>query len=184
MGENSSGLSKEMEEDSFDDHHRPLRPDDYLQFRVRPMLEVYKRRLPLYSRRKTVASVLIILGTISATVVAAANLSTWAAISTAVTGSLMSFVEFSGVEEKLVRYSEAVHRLQETMLTWRSKGLVDRSSITCVNELVEECENVFQTERSGWVHSASSSQQLAKKMAELQGESLEGDGKTQVKKND
>ena len=48
----------------IDNHHSPLRPEEYIGFRLRPMLVFYMKRLPGYSKSRTSTKVVTIIGSI------------------------------------------------------------------------------------------------------------------------
>jgi hypothetical protein len=148
--------------DPNDDHHSPLKPEEYLAFRVKPMLDMYQRRVPQYSRRRKFNTVLSFLLTAGGTVLAVLELASWAAISTAAVGVVMSFSEFNSIERKLVRYSDTIQRLQHIILWWRAKSAVERSNLSHTSQLVDECEKTFQCERTGWVATSITSKTLNK----------------------
>ena len=162
--------------DPDDDHHSPLKPEEYITYRVKPMLNMYQRRVPQYSRRRKFVSILSFLLTAGGTVLAVLELASWAAISTAAVGMVMSYSEFNSVDRKLVRYSDTIHRLQHIILWWRAKSAVDRSNLAHISQLVDECEKTFQCERTGWVATSITSKALTKaaKDAAMAGEESEG----------
>ena len=148
--------------DPEDDHHSPLKPEEYIAFRVRPMLNMYQKRVPRYSLRRKCVAVLSFLLTSCGTVLAVLDLATWAAVSTAAVGVVMSYAEFNSVDRKLVRYSDTIHSLQHIILWWRAKSAVDRSNLAHISQLVDECEKTFQCERTGWVATSITSKALNK----------------------
>ena len=108
---------------------------------------------------------LLILGSLTATILAFLGQSHWAAISTALVAMITAYSQFHGTEKKLLRYSDAVASLDSILLWWRTLTDVERASSDAKTELVTNCELVFQNERQGWV-TTSMSTKLLKKASE------------------
>jgi hypothetical protein len=92
-----------------DDHHSPLHAPDYIQFRIKPVVNFYKGRLPRYYLFRTVSQYLLLLGTFASTVLAFLDFSAWAAVPTAVATAVTAWQEFSGTGKKLNRYMHTLH---------------------------------------------------------------------------
>ena len=148
-----------------DDHHSPITTVMYLDLRVATQLKFYQDRLPKYARVRFFFESLLILGSLTATILAFLGLSHWAAISTALVAMVTAYSQFHGTEKKLLRYSDAVASLDSILLWWRTLTDVERASADAKTELVTNCELVFQNERQGWV-TTSMSTKLLKKAAE------------------
>jgi hypothetical protein len=86
-----------------DDHHSPLHAPDYLRFRIKPLVDFYKGRLPRYYFSRTVAQYLLLFGTFASTFLAFLDLAAWAAVPTAVATAVTAWQEFSGTGKKLNR---------------------------------------------------------------------------------
>ena len=80
----------------FDDHHSPLKPDEYIELRLMPQLEFYKGRLPKYGQLNFTCEVLLLLGSLAGATLAILGLAGWAAIATATTVAITAWAEFSG----------------------------------------------------------------------------------------
>jgi hypothetical protein len=87
----------------MDDHHSPLQAPDYLRFRIKPVVNFYKGRLPRYYFFRTVSQYLLLFGTFASTFLAFLNLAAWAAVPTAVATAVTAWQEFSGTGKKLNR---------------------------------------------------------------------------------
>jgi hypothetical protein len=93
-----------------DDHHSPLHAQDYLQFRIKPVVDFYRDRLPRYYFFRTVSQYLLLFGTFASTFLAFLDLSAWATVPTAVATAVTAWQEFSGTGKKLNRYMHT-HRV-------------------------------------------------------------------------
>ncbi|GMI27381.1 hypothetical protein TeGR_g6154, partial [Tetraparma gracilis] len=153
FGKANAGLVSTAAGDGMldDDHHSPLSAEQYLKFRVRPMLHFYQSRLPTYSKRRGLYEGFVLLGSLAATLLAFMKLSHWAAVPASLAAAVTAFSEFNGTEKKLLRYSDCISGLDSILLWWRTLTDVERAGTSNVTELVQACENVFQSERQAWV---------------------------------
>ena len=149
-----------------DDHHSPVSPETYLELRVATQLAFFQTRLPVYSRGRFYFEAILVFGSLTGTILAFLGLSSWAAISTAITASCTAYAQFQGTEKKLLRYSDGVSGLDSILLWWRSLTDVERASMDAKTQLVTSCESIFQSERQGWVTTNMSQKLLTKKANE------------------
>ena len=114
---------RKQDDDSFrqhsqDSHYKPVQPDNFIRFRIIPVLTYYKQKLPEYSRWRAFTHTLLLLGSIASAILAIASLAVWAAIISVSTVSITAYQEFSGANSKMSRYSFTVHELQELIFWW------------------------------------------------------------------
>jgi hypothetical protein len=134
-----------------DDYFSPCRPSDYVAQRVQKASKFYQTRLPEYHRIKRNTSMFLLFGTSTGVILALADLSSWAAIFTAVIGGVTAWSEFHGTEDKVTRYSDALTQINSVLLWWKMLTPVDQSSVSAISELVDRCESIFRNERQAWV---------------------------------
>jgi hypothetical protein len=99
------GSSNTRRGGDMDDHHSPLHAPDYLQFRIKPVVDFYRSRLPRYYFSRTVSQYLLLIGTFASTFLAFLDLAAWATVPTAVVTAVTAWQEFSGTGKKLNRYA-------------------------------------------------------------------------------
>jgi hypothetical protein len=133
-----------------DDHQSPCTPDEYLQLRVMPRLQFYQARLPTYQRMAGVWESLLMAASICGVVLSFFKEARWSPIPTSVTICITAYAEFHDTERKLVRYSEAVSRIDSVKMWWDSLSNVEKVSLACVTTLVSTCEDAFADEREAW----------------------------------
>jgi hypothetical protein len=114
---------RKQDDDSFrqhsqDSHYRPVQPDNFIRFRIIPVLNYYKTKIPEYSRWRALTHTLLLLGSIASAILAIASLAVWTAIISVATVSITAYQEFSGANSKMSRYSFTVHELQELIFWW------------------------------------------------------------------
>jgi len=97
--------------------------------------------------------------------------SRWAAILASVAACITAYSEFSDTDKKLLRYSDSINILDSILLWWRTLTNVEKASIRNIDELVDNCEGVFMSERQAWVSTMmTANQKKAKDGEEEEGE--------------
>jgi hypothetical protein len=145
-----------------DNHHTPLRPSEYIKFRLKPQLDFYAQRLPKYERAHTFFELFVVGAAMAGTAMATFGVSSWVAIVTAISAGVTSWAEFSSSETKMTRYSTTISAVSAILLWWNTLAPVERANQANISRLVLECEAAFQSERSSWVTSSMASKSLAK----------------------
>jgi len=140
-----------FKDDLRDDFFSPCHPSAYLKHRVKVVSEFYQKRLPVYSRIKTVNSTILLIGNFSGVLLALLDISSWVAIFTAAVGVLTAWNEFHGTASKITRYSDVLTQIDSTMLWWSMLTPVDQSNMSIISELIDRCESAFRDERQAWV---------------------------------
>ena len=138
-----------------DDHQSLCTPDEYLQLHVMPRLQFYQARLPTYQRMAGVWESLLMAASICGVVLSFFKEARWSPIPTSVTICITAYAEFHDTERKLVRYSEAVLRIDSVKMWWDSLPNVEKVSLACVTTLVSTCEDAFADEHEAWGSSSA-----------------------------
>ena len=128
--------------DTVDDHHRPLTPDKYIRFRLRRVMNFYKKRLPAYTRSKNWMSVMLMLITALGTILAYREYTSYVAICATAAAALTSWMEYNSIGKKIGRYNGTVSNLELLILWWNSIPAVDKSVISNIDMLVQMGEQV------------------------------------------
>jgi len=170
-----------------DDHQSPVKPAEYLQLRILPLLNFYKKRLPLYYRIRTYIEFLLILGGLGTTILAFLQYWWYAPIVAVCAAATTAWLEFSDTSKKLARYSDVVHQVDNIVYWWKSLTDVDRASLAnieqvCVSgcsvrdstlclhvrhsaaplQLILRSEELFATERQAWLSTSMVAKTLSK----------------------
>lgn len=135
-----------------DSHYEPVQPDQYIRFRVQTALQFYKARIPVCNRTRTYSQLLLVLGSIAAGVLAFANVTAYAGIVSIVSGAITAYLEFSGTNSKISRYSFTVHALQKLILWWQTLPSIDKSVVANIDYLVVTCEELLQVSTEAYFH--------------------------------
>jgi len=144
-------------EDSF---HAPVRPDEYITWRVSPLLAFYQKRFPVYGWIRLLLHAAFIICSITTSVLAAANLESWTALVVSISAALGSWQEFIRVGEKLDRYATIIQRLTLLMLWWQSLPDVDKANSRNIQMLVESGEGAVAEENSAWLSDARATKKM------------------------
>jgi hypothetical protein len=134
-----------------DDHYSPLKPQDYMRFRIEPTSGFYQGKLPKYYRSRVVSEMLLLLSMFSGTILAFMKLSEWAALATSFSAAMAAWKAFTETDKKLGRYSNTVEELASTVLWWRQLSEVEQASLGKVNILISTCEGIFEREHDAWL---------------------------------
>jgi hypothetical protein len=154
---------------NIDNHHSPLRPDEYLLFRLQPVLNFYRGRLPRYSRSRTLTKVSSIIGSICGSILAVFNLADFSVLLVMVLSAIVAWSEFAGTEKKLNRYSTVVSGLSQIELWWMSLPEVERLSAHSIDMLVQSVEGQIRNERQGWRATSQSTKKLIEAIGSTEG---------------
>ena len=100
----------------INNHHSPVKPDDYIAFRLQPAMTFYRRRIPTYARSHTFATLFMVIGALAGGVLAFYDYAIWVGMLSSITSAVVAWVEFSGTEKKLDRYSNIVISLKSINL--------------------------------------------------------------------
>ena len=93
-------------------------------------------------------------------VLAFSNLASWGALTAAVSSLVAAWSKFEVVDKKLQRFSDAIAGLQNVERWWNLLGSVEKANLNKISLLVDNCENIFQNERQGWVTTSMAIQLL------------------------
>ena len=153
-----------------DNHQSPLKPHEYLNYRVEPAFRYYQSQLPLYYRSRVAAEVVLVAGAFVGTLLAFFGIASWAAIATSITSAVTAWKEFNGTDKKLTRYSNTIGKLKGTVMWWEQLSEVEQASLANVNRLVLECEDTLEREREAWLSTSMATKALVKAASgDLQG---------------
>lgn len=143
------GVMKKMTSKD-DDYHKPLSPNDYIRWRLQPMLSFYQGRLPTYQRRCFIFQMLLILCTTSCACFSYLNMQAAVTVAAVVVGTISSWVEFSDYTKKLERYTSATQELKNVLTWWSSLSDVEQASRESITDLVVNTEGAISSEYTAW----------------------------------
>ena len=151
----------------IDNHHSPLKPGEYLHYRVHKVIEFYKGRIPHYAKNRATTQAIMVVGSLCGAILAYTNHAEWVGVVSAVSAAVVAWTEFSGTDTKMDRYSNAVSNLQLIQLWWERLPEVERLATKSTNFLIGSAEGVIRQERQGWSSSNQSIKQLEQALNDL-----------------
>lgn len=157
----------ELDNNNVDSHYEPLQPDAYIKFRVYPVLTFYKNRIPRSNNIRNITQFLLVLGSIGAAILGIINLAQWASGIAILTASITAYLEFSGTNSKMSRYSFTVHALQDLIYWWQTLPTIDRSVVANIDRLVLTCEELLNKEQQAWRSTSQTIRMLQKQSTQV-----------------
>eukprot|EP00931_Biecheleriopsis_adriatica_P106235 TRINITY_DN8071_c0_g1_i6.p1 TRINITY_DN8071_c0_g1~~TRINITY_DN8071_c0_g1_i6.p1 ORF type:complete len:1175 (+),score=224.08 TRINITY_DN8071_c0_g1_i6:186-3527(+) len=159
---------KEPPKRNEDSHHAPASPDEYICWRVTPLLDFYRRRVPIYSRIRLFMQACFIASSVTTAILAAADHVTWSAFVVSTAGALAALQEFVGVGKKLERYATVIDTLSNLILWWEALPDVDKANVRHIEMLVDMAESAVASEHSSWLSDAQKAQKLVERAVQRQ----------------
>ena len=148
-----------------DMHYEPLQPDAYIKFRIMPIINFYRSRIPVKSRVRYITQCFMVLGSIASAGLGFVDLAQWAGGVAIITSAVTAYLEFSGTNSKIRRYSFTVHQLHELIYWWQTLRPIDRAAVHNIDRLILTAEELLQKEQHAW-KSTSHSIKMLKKASE------------------
>mmetsp|Transcript_45158 Transcript_45158/g.96430 ORF Transcript_45158/g.96430 Transcript_45158/m.96430 type:complete len:1194 (-) Transcript_45158:40-3621(-) len=162
-----------------DNGHSPATADEYIRYRLVPVLHMYQTRIrPYYRRKMFLQALVLILSVVSAFLASLAEPS-WTAIIAAITGGITAWQEFSGVAKKLERYSNVAHGLGNILMWWQSLPDISQTTVANIEELFRLTEELISSEHTAWLSDAKLAREMAQGSEDKDGK---GDQESQDKK--
>eukprot|EP00944_MAST-04C_sp_MAST-4C-sp1_P005812 g5812.t1 len=134
-----------------DDFYSPVKPENYMEWRVIPLLNFYRSRLPLYASADNWSQALLGLNSITAAVFAYFEMVSAVAIVAQASSVQINFSEFNDIKKKLLRYNGIIAALENQILWWNSLTKVEKASQVNVNKLVNGVEETIAGEQQAWL---------------------------------
>ena len=125
----------------------------------------YMGRINPYARSKTWCAIVLMLTTAASALLASQRLTPWISIVSIVGSSVMSWVEFSGVNSKLSRYAGSISRLKDIRLWWHTLTPVQMAAVSNANQLVRLCESVIMADAKAWLATSQAGKTLGEAAA-------------------
>ena len=105
----------------------PAQPDEYCQHRIQTAINFFKDRIPLRYRIRSLCQSIIVAGSLAGVLLATWGLMVWAAIISITTGAVTAWLEFTGTNNKINRYSTTVAGLQNVLIWWNTRPAIEKS---------------------------------------------------------
>jgi len=156
-GDFFSLMSAVVQEDGedYDDFASLLSGEDYVNFRLQPLLAHFRMRGALLERLSYILQTLMFLSTFIAAVLSFVGLSRWIPIAVASYSSLSSMLDFWKIQTRLSNCNQARQDLENLHRWWCSLSMVRRRDNDYKQTLVELTERSCDAEASVWAKASS-----------------------------
>ena len=146
-----------------DNFYSLLKPEEYIDCRVKTAILFYKKRIPKYAFIRGIAQVYILFGSLSGAILAFLGRAYLVGVISIINSAVVAWMEFQGVDKKMERYSTAINDLETLKIWWFALQDVEKFAIENIDKLIESTESIIQKERDGWrATSDATTKQLAK----------------------
>jgi hypothetical protein len=151
----------------FDDGFSLLTPDRYVTIRLGNQLNYYRSKTNKLERQLKFFHLLIYIFGGIGTLLAAAGLDLWIALTTALAGMFTTYLETQQVENTLMKYNQAATDLANVEAWWVALSENERKDYENIDKLVGHTETILKSELTGWV------QEMQDALAELRAKQTE-----------
>ena len=134
-----------------DNFYSPVKPEDYLEWRIMPLLRFYRKRLPLYSSADNWSQALLGFNSIVSAIFAYFEMVSAVALVAQASSIQINFAEFNDIKKKLMRYNGIIAALENQILWWKSLTKVEKASQYNINRLVNGVEEMVAGEQQAWL---------------------------------
>ena len=142
----------------LDDYQSPVTPTRYIMLRIRPMLQFYKRRLPMNTRRTIAFKMFVTVLSTGSSILAHIQLASIVVLVTSLATAVTTWIEFADYERKAERYTRAIGALQDLLDWWDALTEVEQQGKANINNLVKTAEGIFNEEQEAWTSTAASAE--------------------------
>ena len=122
-----------------------------MEWRVIPLLNFYRSRLPIYASADNWSQALLGLNSITSAIFAYFEMVSAVAIVAQASSVQINFSEFNDIKKKLLRYNGIIAALENQILWWNSLTKVEKASQINVNKLVNGVEETIAGEQQAWL---------------------------------
>ena len=134
-----------------DDGYQPLTPDAYIRFRIDDQIRYYQANVAR-RRRQVIALRWIMLGVGGlGTLLAAALLEPWVAVTTAIVGAGATYLEAMQLESTITLQNQAATDLGAARAWWNALSPQDQVRHERFDTFVNHAERVMGAEHAGWI---------------------------------
>jgi hypothetical protein len=134
-----------------DDGYRPLTPETYIKYRIDDQIAYYERGVARRERQVIALRWIMLLVGGLGTLLAAALLEPWVAVTTAVVGAVATYLEAMQIESTIMLQNQAATDLGTVRAWWNALSPEEQLQPRRVDQLVNHAERVMGAEHSGWI---------------------------------
>jgi hypothetical protein len=136
---------------SGDDRMSPLGPDQYIRFRIDTQIAWYHGKIRARERQvRWLRWGALVFGALG-TFLAAIGAELWVAVTVAIAGAAVTYLEAMQLETTIMLYNQAATDLEAIKGWWTALPTDEQLRPGTVDRLVDRAERIMQAEHAGWV---------------------------------
>ncbi len=128
-----------------------LTPESYIKYRLDDQIEWYHGKTVAKEHELRKWQLISLASAGAGTLLAAVGLDIWVALTTAITGAAISFVQYRQTEDTLVHYNQTAASLESVIGWWQALSPEAQADSQYVRNLVDVSERIMETEQVGWM---------------------------------
>jgi hypothetical protein len=143
-----------------DDGLSPLDIETYINIRINDQLSFYSLKAnKLEKQLKPRQWFILGFGALGSLLAALGGIfQFWVPLSVAFVSALTAYLEYQQVEQTIVKYNQAMTKLANLADGWVALSPIEKKTPKNIVQLIEEAEQVMQSEHLGWVQQMQTSQ--------------------------
>ncbi len=134
-----------------DDGYISLSAEQYIEIRIDDQISYYQKTTFKLEKQLKTLQWLILLSGGAGTILAAAGIQIWVALTTTLVATFVSFLEYKQLENTLIKYNQTRTEIENIKLWWMSLSYTKKTKQENKDTLVKRTEDVLRTELSGWI---------------------------------
>ncbi len=138
-------------ESTSPDQYADLSAVDYLRYRLEDQFDWYRGKAKLYNRRYQIFQTSVYIFGGLGTFLAATGLQNWVAVTAALAGAFVTYLEYRRIEATLVGYNQAADTLYDIRAWWYSLSDAARTDPQNFEKLVINTEETIRSEHNSWL---------------------------------
>jgi hypothetical protein len=134
-----------------DDGFCPLTPDQYVELRLGSQINYFTGKSQILERQLKIFSWLGYLAGAVGTFLVAINQQLWLPLTTALVTAVATYLGYRQTESTLIKYNQTASDLNNVRAWWNALSAEEQANQTNIDSLVQNTEQVLQSEMDGWV---------------------------------
>lgn len=139
------------EERRYQQRYADLTPETYLRHRLEEQFGWYRSKAQIYNHQYQIFQTGVYVFGGLGTFLAATGLQNWVAVTAAMVGALVNYLEYRRIEVTLIGYNQAADALYDIRAWWYSLSATAQTDSGLFAKLVSATEETIRSEHSSWL---------------------------------
>ena len=140
-----------------DDGFCNLSPERYVTARLEDQLNFYRNKTKEFEKKLYFLQwTAYIIGGVG-TLLAALSLELWIALTASITAAIGTFIQYKGLDDKLIKYNQAASGLINVRSWWVALSADEQANQANIDKLITSAEGILKSEFSSWVETMQES---------------------------